>query len=106
MLSDMAGYSTSNRAGVEMEDLEPKVKIVLPDAVALRTIGDLVHFDNVGFRFPKAEKALLSNINFTVEQGSRIAFVGAVSTWRLSVKFLPSLTIPHRTGKANRPSPS
>ncbi|KAK4701684.1 hypothetical protein P7C70_g4544, partial [Phenoliferia sp. Uapishka_3] len=75
---DMAGYHSSARADIVLEDAESRVKISISDPDKLRTVGDLIHFDAVEFRFPKAKTPLLSDVTFTVEQGGRIAFVGAV----------------------------
>ena len=80
---DMAGYFLTGRADIAIEDLEPKVNITIPNPAKLRTLGDLVHFDKVTFKFPKAPKALLEDVTFTVEQGGRCAFIGAVSTTAL-----------------------
>jgi ATP-binding cassette subfamily F protein 3 len=71
------GYHTSRRGEIEIEAPERDVKIKLDDPPALRTLGDLVHFDHVEFRHPRATKPLLSDITFTVEQGGRLALVGA-----------------------------
>ncbi|GAA5993553.1 hypothetical protein JCM10908_000108 [Rhodotorula pacifica] len=74
---DLVGYYTSRRGDIEIEAPERDVKIKLDDPPALRTLGDLVHFDHVEFRHPRASKPLLADITFTVEQGGRLAFVGA-----------------------------
>lgn len=75
---DMAGYHLTNRAEVTIEGAEAAIKIKLADPPKLRTLGDLIHFDNVTFKFPKATVPLLEEVTFTVEQGGRCAFVGAV----------------------------
>ncbi|KAL8277263.1 hypothetical protein RQP46_010332 [Phenoliferia psychrophenolica] len=74
---DMAGFHLTSRAELTIEDAESKVKIVISDPDKLRTAGDLIHFDGVEYRFPKAKTSLLQDVTFTVSQGSRIAFVGA-----------------------------
>ncbi|GAA5882378.1 hypothetical protein JCM3774_004325 [Rhodotorula dairenensis] len=74
---DLVGYHTSRRGEIEIEAPERDVKIKLEDPPALRTLGDLVHFDHVEFRHPRAPKPLLSDVTFTVQQGGRLAFVGA-----------------------------
>nr|GAT52830.1 iron complex transport system ATP-binding protein [Mycena chlorophos] len=74
---DMVGYFESNRVEIEKPTLEPPVKIKIENPEKLRTIGDLLHFDAVDFRFPKAKKPFLEGITFTVNQGGRCAFVGA-----------------------------
>lgn len=74
---DMVGYFDSRRSGIEIEAPERQVKIKIADPPQLRTLGDLVHFDNVEFRYPRAPKPLLSAVTFTIEQNGRLAFVGA-----------------------------
>ncbi|GAA6058948.1 hypothetical protein JCM10212_002900 [Sporobolomyces blumeae] len=74
---DLAGYHLTSRAEVVLQEQESAVKIRIPKPEKLRTLGDLVHFDLVEYRFPRAKTPLLSNVTFTLEQGGRIAFVGA-----------------------------
>ncbi|GAA5970859.1 hypothetical protein JCM3765_006106 [Sporobolomyces pararoseus] len=74
---DMAGYHLTNRAEAVLQEQESAVKIKFPSPEKLRTLGDLIHFDNVQYKFPKAKTPLLDNVSFTVEQNSAIAFVGA-----------------------------
>ncbi|MEK6579789.1 MAG: ABC transporter ATP-binding protein, partial [Bdellovibrionota bacterium] len=53
---------------------------VLPEKFSARggrTIGR-VEFKNLSFRFPGAEKIVLSNISLTIEPGERVAFMGAI----------------------------
>ncbi|KAJ7639258.1 P-loop containing nucleoside triphosphate hydrolase protein [Roridomyces roridus] len=74
---DMVGYFNSNRLDVDQMTSEPRIKINIENPAKLRTLGDLIHFDAVEYRFPKAKKAFLEEITFTVNQGGRCAFVGA-----------------------------
>ena len=81
---DMAGYSLTNRSAIVIEDVESKVRITLPNPEKLRTAGELVGFENVGFMYParsRQEKArwVLNDVTFTVGQGGRAVFIGAVS---------------------------
>lgn len=81
---DMAGYFLTNRAEISIEEVESKVRITLPNPEKLRTLGELVSFENVGFRHPPRSakenaKWLLDGVTFTVGQGGRAVFVGAVS---------------------------
>ncbi|KAF9491905.1 P-loop containing nucleoside triphosphate hydrolase protein [Pleurotus eryngii] len=73
---DLAGYHLSNRAEIEIDEGEPPVRIVLPSPDKLRTIGDLIHFDNVSFSY-RRQGAKLEGVTLTVGQGGRCAFVGA-----------------------------
>ncbi|KZO96211.1 P-loop containing nucleoside triphosphate hydrolase protein [Calocera viscosa TUFC12733] len=75
---DMAfQYALTTRQGVEFEDQERNVKIFLPQAPELRTMGDLITFDKVSFKFPKTQRLLLEDVTFSVPQSGRMAFVGA-----------------------------
>ncbi|KAJ7831894.1 P-loop containing nucleoside triphosphate hydrolase protein [Mycena leptocephala] len=74
---DMAGYFNSNRIDIDKAVTEARVKINIESPEKLRTLGDLIHFDAVEYRFPKAKKPFLEGITFTINQGGRCAFVGA-----------------------------
>jgi ABC-type multidrug transport system fused ATPase/permease subunit len=74
---DMAGYFNSNRIDIDKAVTEARVKINIDSPEKLRTLGDLIHFDAVEYRFPKAKKPFLEGITFTINQGGRCAFVGA-----------------------------
>jgi len=75
-------YSTTNRLAVTIEGPEPNVKIVLPNPENLRTVGELVSFDNVSFKYPVSSpkekpRWILEGATFTVGQRGRCVFVGA-----------------------------
>ncbi|KAJ7223921.1 P-loop containing nucleoside triphosphate hydrolase protein [Mycena rebaudengoi] len=74
---DMEGYFHSARLAVDKVVTEPHIKINIESPEKLRTLGDLVHFDAVEYRFPKAKTPFLQGITFTINQGGRAAFVGA-----------------------------
>jgi ABC-type multidrug transport system fused ATPase/permease subunit len=75
----MAGFHLTNRAELQLEEVEPRIKITIPNPEKLRTLGDLIHFDNVSYRYRNASKLTLGGVTFTVGQGGRCAFVGGVS---------------------------
>lgn len=81
-------YNLTNRLEIAIEDLEPKVKITLPNPEKLRTTGELVSFDGVAFKYPTASPAkekpvwVLQDVTFTVGQGGRCVLVGAVGVPR------------------------
>ncbi|GAA5910406.1 ABC-F family ATP-binding cassette domain-containing protein [Sporobolomyces salmoneus] len=75
---DLAGYHLTNRAEAVLQEQESAVNLRVPSPDKLRTLGDLVHFDNVQYKFPRAKTPLLEGVTFTVEQSfGRVAFVGA-----------------------------
>ncbi|KAK7062089.1 iron complex transport system ATP-binding protein [Favolaschia claudopus] len=88
---DMAGYHLSNRAEIDKVVTEPRIKINIESPEKLRTVGDLIHFDAVEYRFPKAKKAFLEDITFTVSQGGRCAFVGANGQGKVLLPLSPKL---------------
>ena len=53
--------------------------IIIPPVAKLRTLGDLVTFDKVTFKYRGSAAPLLRDVSFSVPQGGRVAFVGAVS---------------------------
>ena len=69
----------TNRAAIEIEEQEPPVHIVIPPVAKLRTLGDLVTFDKVTFKYRRAAAPLLQDVSFSIPQDGRVAFVGAVS---------------------------
>lgn len=79
MNRDLAGYHQTRRAEISVEQGEPPVTIKIPEPPDLRTRGDVVHFDEVSVQYSGASKPLLQGVSFTVEQGGRCSFIGAVS---------------------------
>ena len=67
------------RDEVTIDQVEPPVKIQIPDPEPLRTRGNLIHFDKVSFKHAKAAKPLLQDVTFTIAEDGRCAFLGAVS---------------------------
>jgi ATP-binding cassette subfamily F protein 3 len=76
---DLAGYHLTSRAEIDNKAREAAVKLKIHDPPGLKTLGDLIHFDNVAFRYKGKKEPMLQNVSFTVDQGGRCAFVGAVS---------------------------
>ena len=74
---DMAGYHLTNRSELEIEDVEPPVRLHFQQPAPLRTVGDLITLDHVSFRYPKTMKPLLQDVTFSLPQTGRMAFVGA-----------------------------
>ena len=75
---DFVGYHDSNRGAIEIEDPDPPVVLKFPSPEVMRTKGSLVHLDHLSLKFKAASKQLLGDVNVTVEQGGRCAFVGKV----------------------------
>ncbi|BDA48302.1 probable ATP-binding cassette sub-family F member 3 [Coccomyxa sp. Obi] len=95
---DMAGYHLKSRIDVELDAPDVAAAWKLPEPGQLRTRGPLLQLEAVSFTYPEPKeptlaaattagnaarppparkKPVLSNITLCIEQGSRIALVGA-----------------------------
>lgn len=74
---DLAGYHLTSRAEIAQDDVERRVKMSLPQPSKLRTSGDLIHFQDVAFRYPKTKNNVVESVSFTVGQTGRCSFIGA-----------------------------
>lgn len=74
---DLAGFHLTSRAEVAPEETERHVKVTLSEPTRLRTAGDLIHFQDVAFRYPKMQSNVVEGVSFTVSQGGRCSFIGA-----------------------------
>lgn len=75
---DLGGYHTSKRAGIEVREEEPEVRMKVHDAPALRSAGALVHLENVSVAY-KGKAPILEGVNLTLQPGGRSALLGSVS---------------------------
>jgi ATP-binding cassette subfamily F protein 3 len=75
---DLAGYHTSNRAQIEIPDFDPPAQLSLPrQPPELRFPGALVNLEKVSFAYPGKKKVpILTDIDLTIHQGSRIGLAG------------------------------
>lgn len=62
------------------EVINTKTKIVEGTFEGETEVKGKVEFRNVSFRYPDAEMNVLENINFTVEKGQTIAFIGSTGS--------------------------
>jgi ATPase subunit of ABC transporter with duplicated ATPase domains len=73
---DLGGYHTSKRAEIVIREDEPEVRIKVHDPPQLRSAGPLVHLEKVGVGYKG--KTVLEGVDMTIQQGARIALLGAV----------------------------
>jgi ATP-binding cassette subfamily F protein 3 len=78
---DLQGYHISRRLEIVVDQGEPPINIKIPEPPELKTKGDAVHFEDVSVRYSGARKPLLQGVSFTLEQGGRCSFIGAVSNF-------------------------
>lgn len=74
--NDVAEQALFLRDLFDFFDMKPRIHS-LPDALpAPRPIRDGFEFRNVAFAYPGSSRAVLKNINFTMEPGQKIALIG------------------------------
>lgn len=74
---DMAGWSLTNRAEIEIPGFDPQVSIILPDQpLPLRHPGSLVSFEKVSYSYPKSGVWTLKDIDLVIHPGDRVGLVG------------------------------
>ncbi|KZV85529.1 P-loop containing nucleoside triphosphate hydrolase protein [Exidia glandulosa HHB12029] len=75
---DMAkyGYALTNRAAIEIEDLERDVTLPFPDPEPLRFPGVLISATDVAFRYTPRGPLILQEVDLKVHPGARVALVG------------------------------
>ncbi len=76
---------------------EPKSPILPVDFSNGKTKG-VIEFRNLSFKFPDAEKNVLSNINLKIENGSRVAFIGNIGSGKSALLSLLPRIFPVNKG--------
>lgn len=68
-------------AGRVFEVLNTEVSIKDPEnPVSLPEENATIHFDHVSFKYPKAEEYVLEDIDFSVDPGQTVAFIGSTGS--------------------------
>ena len=68
-------------AGRVFEVLNTEVSIKNPEnPVSLPEENATIHFDHVSFKYPKAEEYVLEDIDFSVDPGQTVAFIGSTGS--------------------------
>ena len=74
---DQGGYHLTNRAGIEIPELDPPVTMAFStQPPELRNPSALVILEDASFTYKRANSPTLNNINLTIHPGSRTALVG------------------------------
>ncbi|KAF1953721.1 ABC transporter ATP-binding protein uup-1 [Byssothecium circinans] len=75
---DLAGYHLSNRAEIEIPELDPPVKMAIPrQPPDLRFPGALVSLEKVSFAYPGRTKVpVLADVDMTIHPGQRVGLAG------------------------------
>lgn len=73
---DMGGYHLTSRVGVEVEELDERVRFSFADPEPLRFPGSLVHLEGVSVRYPGNARDTISDVGLTIGPGERVGIVG------------------------------
>lgn len=73
---DLAGYHLSKRDAIEVPKEEEAVSLRFPPAPEMRFQSSLISLENVSYRYPRAPKPALQDINLIVHPGDRIGLLG------------------------------
>ncbi|CDW98030.1 hypothetical protein [Sporisorium scitamineum] len=73
---DFEGYHLTSRGGVEVEELDERVKFLFADPEVLRFPGSLVHLEGVSVRYEGNKSDTISDISLTIGPGERVGIVG------------------------------
>ena len=74
---DMVGYFLNRRSGVEDEHVDPDIEWVIPVPSVLRTKQAILQVEDVYFQYQRDGPYVLQSVTLTIEQGEKIAIVGA-----------------------------
>ena len=73
---DLAGFHLTNRAEIQVEELDRPVKLSFPDPEPMRFPGALISANNVSFGYPGSNSKVLEDISLTIHPGGRVGLVG------------------------------
>lgn len=73
---DFGGYHLTSRGGVELEEMDERVRFSFADPEGLRFPGSLVHLDGVSVRYAGNEKDTIQGVGLTIGPGERVGVVG------------------------------
>lgn len=80
---DLVGYHLTAREEITQREEEGGVKIKVLDPGPLKVKGSLAHLESVSLGYSgkgkTPGKVVLEGVNITIEQGGRVALIGAVS---------------------------
>ena len=73
---DLGGYHLTTRGGVEVEDLEERIRFSFADPEPLRFPGNLVHLENVAVGYEGNREDTIRGVDLTIGPGERVGIVG------------------------------
>ncbi|KAJ9480246.1 putative Protein GCN20 (putative) [Pseudozyma hubeiensis] len=73
---DFGGFHLTSRGGVEIEEVEERVRFRFVDPEGLRFPGSLVHLEDVSVRYEGNARDTIKEIGLTIGEGERVGIVG------------------------------
>ena len=73
---DRAGWHENSRNAIEVPKEDEVVSLRFPSAPEMRFRSSLISLENVSYRYPKAAKPALQDVNLIVHPGDRIGLLG------------------------------
>lgn len=73
---DLVGYHEHMRDAIEIPKEEEGVTLRFPSAPEMRFRSSLISLENVSYRYPRAPKPALQDVNLIVHPGDRIGLLG------------------------------
>lgn len=73
---DLAGFHLTNRAELQVEELDRPIKLSFPDPEPMRFPGALISAHNVSFAYPGTNSMVLEHVTLNVHPGTRVGLVG------------------------------
>ena len=73
---DFGGYHLTSRGGVELDELDERVRFSFADPEDLRFPGSLVHLEDVSVRYAGSAVDTIKGIGLTIGPGERVGIVG------------------------------
>jgi ATP-binding cassette subfamily F protein 3 len=97
---DRIGYFDSVRSPVDMDSVDPPVVLKLPEPTIIDQCGSIFEMENVSFGYTH-KSAVLKNVTLNIQQGQRVAFVGANGQGKTTLIKLISGQIAPTSGRIN-----
>jgi len=95
---DRPGYHENSRAAIEVPKEDEIVSLRFPSAPEMRFRSSLISLENVSYRYPKAAKPALQDVNLIVHPGDRIGLLGLNGAGKTTLVQLLTSTLAPASG--------
>lgn len=95
---DRAGWHENSRNAIEVPKEDEVVSLRFPSAPEMRFRSSLISLENVSYRYPRAAKPALQDVNLIVHPGDRIGLLGLNGAGKTTLVQLLTSTIRPASG--------